>query len=185
MDDTVKRYNVIFSGHVLPGYTFDKVKEEVSQTLNLSSTASERLFQRQNRPVVIKKLDSFEKANAYCRKLNMFGMALDIKDNLKTTEAKSLATSKFEITNVQEALPPKRVVEKIDTHKVYETVQVIEVKPSLLTSLLDLIKPLFLLLIGFIFCINYLPYPDGFLLKGFIFGGVLIIMGYKSLRSRI
>ncbi len=185
MDDTVKRYNVIFSGHVLPGYTFDKVKEDVSQTLNLSSTASERLFQRKNRPIVIKKLDSIEKANTYCRTLNRFGMALDIKENLKAAETKSIATSKLEVTCVSEVLPTKRAIAKADVHKVFETAQVMEVKPRFLDLLLDLKKPLLLLLIGFIFCVTYFPYPDGFLLKGFIFGGAIITMGYKSLRSRI
>ena len=185
MDDTVKRYSVIFSGHVLPGYTFDKVKEEVSQTLNLSSTASERLFQRQNRPVVIKRLDSIEKANTYCRKLNRFGMALDIKENLKAAESKIITAPKLEITCVPEVLPPKTVVEKSVVHKVYETVQVAEVKPTLFESILDLKQPLLLLLIGFCFCIIYLPYPDGFLLKGFVLGSVLMILGYKNLRSRI
>jgi hypothetical protein len=184
MDDSVKQYKICFSGQVLPGNTLDEVKERTARALKLSVAASERLFQQQGLPIVIKRFESLEKANIYCKKLNRLGMVLDIEEQINLPVSNLTKAHDLSIVPIQKKLNTNTAIvtsEKGGRNKIYETIEVVESNSSFIELALLLKLPIFLLLIGFFLCIVYLPYPDGLLRKGFIFGSVLLFIVYNTL----
>jgi len=186
MNDIVRQYKVIYSGDVLPGTTREEVRLKVTQKLKLSDSASQRLFQQNSKARVIKRLTTLDKANSFRNKLNSLGMVLDIEEEVLEQPNEDGIENKLELipksenysANLSDENEPTMgdsVESSEQAHNENAIFTVIERYLNIST---------FLILLGLTFCVIYLPFPDGFLRKGFLLGAAILLFGVRSFRRR-
>ena len=97
MNENQNQYKVVFAGQLMPDMTLEQVKSKLKSQLKLPDKSIARLFNPEGKPIVVKRLDSAEKAELMSAKFAKLGMVLDIEvpefaleiEDYDTTEDKS------------------------------------------------------------------------------------------------
>lgn len=175
-----QQYKLVFSGRLTPGKTSRDVKPLVANALKLSDHSLQQLFNNPGKSIVIKRVDTLEQADAFCKKLGAMGMIVEIKSD-------HVASKSAPVSNVQNRLSlaekaPDKPIEKTENNDAAE-------EPStgfVVGSIRALIGwPVILCSLAAILLFSYSPYPGGYLKYGFVLGMFVFLLAFKSFMNRL
>ncbi len=165
-------FKLVFSGKLAAGASVDGVKANLKDNPNFSDQAIAHIFKPRMKPLVIKTVPSFEKANQLCFRFLKLGLILDIVETNEDTVKQTTETGSPKV-----ATRKNPVKESPPIGSGFRTVIVERLKSSLssIFALSTLIT-----LSGIFLCYTYMPYPDGMLRNGFVAGLVALFLGWRS-----
>ncbi len=171
-------YQVIFSGKLSPEKSASEIKKQVIRALKLSAAAADRIFDENQKSIVLKKTTSFEQANNISKKFEQLGLIVSIKEPAKI-DTIQLVDNEVPVQVREPASVPARQ-EIIDGESGNENTWLEKFQ-----QYKAMFAPIIILILSICMSIIYSPLSDGMLRPGFILGVILLLLGLNSIRTRL
>ena len=168
----MSEYKLVFSGKLSEGCSVEQASANLKNGLKFTDQAVAQMFKPRMKPLVVKRVESLDKANQLCSRFLKLGVVLDIIES--DTEAVNQ-------TGAAAPVPAKAAAVKKPVAEDPQSAE--ETGPGVADRLKGVLSAIFSLsilsvLLGIFLCYTYMPYPDGMLRHGFIAGLVALFVGW-------